>query len=67
MKKKKKKKVYFLFFSLFAFVSFFPFLSLFFFSQFLFPIGLRLTCVCVVLGTTCNIYVVVFIGWQEVF
>ena len=52
------------FFVLFRFSSlFFPFLYLpfFFFS----PIDLRLSCVCVVIDTTCNIYVVVFLGWQS--
>ena len=44
---------------------FFPFLYLLLFSLFLFPIDLRLSCVCVVIGTTCNIYVVVSLGWQR--
>ena len=44
----------------------FPLLSLFFVLCFFFPIDLRLTCVCVVIGTACNIYVVVFPGWQAV-
>ena len=39
--------------------------SFLFFPSF-FPMGLSLTCVCVVIGTTCNIYVVVFSGWQAV-
>ena len=48
------------------------FLSFLFFSFlcFFFPIDLRLTCVCVVIGTTCNIYsgyVVAFSGWQAVY
>ena len=42
------------------------FLSFLFFVCFFFPIGLRLLCVCVVIDTTCNIYVVVFLGWQVV-
>ena len=52
----------------FCFRSFFVFsLPCLFFSflyDFFFPIDLRLSCVCVVLCTTCNIYVVVFLGWQ---
>ena len=32
----------------------------------LFPIDLRLSCVCVEIGTTYNIYVVIFLGWQAV-
>ena len=41
------------------------FLYLLFFSFcFFFPIDLRLSCVCVVIGTTCKIYVVVFLRWQ---
>ena len=43
----------------------FPFLYLFFFSCFLFLIDVRLSCVCVVIGTTCNIYVVVFLGGES--
>ena len=35
---------------------FFPFIS------FILTIELRLSCACVVIGTTCNIYVVVFLG-----
>ena len=33
-----------------------------------FPNDLRLSCVCVLIGTTCNIYlyVVVFLGWEAV-
>ena len=31
-----------------------------------FLIDLGLSCVCVVIGTTCNIHVVVFLGWQAV-
>ena len=44
------------------------FLSFIFFSLlcFFFPIDLRLSCVCVVIGTTCNIYVAVFLAWQAV-
>ena len=45
----------------FLFLVFVPFFS-FFFS----PTGLRLSCACVVIDTTCNIYVVVFLGWQAV-
>ena len=43
---------------------FFPFLSfiLFSFLCFFSPIDLRLSCVCVVIDTTCNIYVVVLGG-----
>ena len=40
----------------------FPLSSFFFF--FFFPIDLRLSCVCVVIGTTCNMHVSVFLGWQ---
>ena len=40
---------------------FFLFLYRLFFSLFL-----SLSCVCVVIDTTCNIYVVVFLGWQAV-
>ena len=54
----------FVFFVLFYFISFLLFPLLFFAS--LFPIDLSLTCVCVVKCTTCNIYVVVFPGWQSV-
>ena len=50
-------------FSLFRFLVFSLYL---FFLCFLFPIDLRLSCVCVVIGTTCNIYVVVFLGRQAV-
>ena len=39
---------------------FFIFFSCFFF----FPIDLRLSCVCVVIRITCNMYVVTFFGWQ---
>ena len=45
--------LFFLFFSVFSFI-----------LIYFFPIDLSLTCVCVVIGTTCNIYVVVFSGWQ---
>ena len=49
-------------FLLFSFLSFlFIFVLCFFF-----PIDLRLSCVCVVIDTTCNIYVVVFLGGQSV-
>ena len=44
----------------------FNFLSILIFLCFFFPIDLRLSCVCVVIGTTCTIYVVVFLGWQAV-
>ena len=52
----------------FIFFYFFLFLIFFFLLCFFFPIDLRLSCVCVlvVIGTTCNIYVVVFLGWQVV-
>ena len=69
-------------FLLFFFLLFFPFLFRFLFSlsflfaflsflflfvlRFFFPIDLRLSCVWVVIDTTCNIYVVVFLGWQAV-
>ena len=54
-------------FSFFAFLSSLSFfLSSFLFLCFFFPIDLRLSCVCVVIGTTCNIYAVVFLGWQAV-
>ena len=44
-----------------------PFLASVFYFILFFPIDLRLTCVCVVIGTMCNIYVaVVFSGWQGV-
>ena len=43
---------------------FFPFLYLLFFVSFS-PIDLCLSCVCVVIDTTCNIYVVVSLGWQS--
>ena len=47
---------------------FFPFLSFILFSSCFFsPIDLRLSCVCVVIYTTCNICVVVFLGWQAVY
>ena len=64
--------VFFLSF-LFSFVLFrfllFPVLSSIFFSFLCFfsPIDLRLSCVCVVIDTTCNIYVVVFLGCQSEF
>ena len=59
---------FFIFFLLFRFLLF-SFLSFIFFSFlcFFFPIDLRLSCVCVVIYTTCNIYVVVFLGWQAVY
>ena len=41
----------------------FPFLSL---LCFFFPIDLRLFSVCVVIDITCNICVVVYLGWQAV-
>ena len=52
------------FFAFFSFISF-PFSSLLFFVSF-FQIDLSLTCVCVVIGTTRNIHMVVFPGWQAV-
>ena len=48
----------------FLFVSFLSFI--FSFIYFFSPIDLRLSCVCVVVDTTCNIYVIVFLGWQAV-
>ena len=65
--------IFFLFACLFRFVSFvsfffsflsFPSSSFLFFVSFS-PIDLRLSCVCVVINTTCNIYVVIFLGWQS--
>ena len=59
-----------LFFSCLSFFVFslpcllFPFLYLLFFLCFFF--SLRLSCVCIVIGTMCNIYVVVFLGGQAV-
>ena len=65
--------VFFLFFPflfrffLFCFVLFyFLYFIFFFFVCFFSPIDLRLSCVCVVIDTTGNIYVVVFLGWQAV-
>ena len=60
--------LFFLFlFRYFAFLSCLSFpLSPFLFFVSFFPIDLRLSCVCVVIGTPCNIYVVVFPGWQAV-
>ena len=57
----------FSFLAFFVFFVFFSFLSfIFFFFLCLFsPIDLRLSCVCVVIDTTCNTYVVVFLGWQS--
>ena len=52
-------------FFVFRFLFFFPLCLLFFWLLFLFD--LRLPCVCVVIGTTCNIYMVVFLGWQAVY
>ena len=52
----------FLRFLVFSFLSF----ILFSFLSFFFPIDLRLSCVCEVIGSTCNIYVVVFLGRQAV-
>ena len=40
----------------------FPLSSLLFFVSF-FPMELRLSCVCVAIGTTCNIYVVGGLSW----
>ena len=46
---------------------FFPLSSYFVsFICLFFPTELRLLCVCVVMGTMCNVYVVVFLGWQVV-
>ena len=53
--------VFFVRFLLFSFISF----LFLFVLRFFFPIVLRLSCVCVVIDTTCNIYVV-FLGWQAV-
>ena len=56
-------------FSFCAFCSFlsFPFSSYLFFVYFFSTqIDLRLSCVCVMIDTTCNIYVVVYHGWQAV-
>ena len=55
---------------LFRFVSFFFYFLSFPLSSFLLfvsisPVDLCLSCVCVVIDTTCNIYVVVFLGWQS--
>ena len=44
----------------------FSFIFLLFFFNFFFLTDLRLSCVCVVMGTTCDLYVVVFLGWQAV-
>ena len=54
-------------FSFFRFLVF-SFLSfvLFSFLCFFFPIDVRLSCVCVVIGTTCIMHVVVFLRWQAV-
>ena len=66
-KRKRKKKRLWVSFSL-SFFAFFSLLSFVFFSFlcFFFPFDLRLSCVCVVISTTCNIYEVVFLGWQEI-
>ena len=55
---------FFVFFSRFLL---FPFLSILFLLVlcFFFPIDLHLSCVCVVIDTTCNIYVVVFLGGKR--
>ena len=58
----------FLFFSFLSFFVFsfsclfFPFLHLFF-SLLVFPIDLRMSCVCVVIDTTCNIYIRGSLSW----
>ena len=52
-----------LFCFLFSFLSF-PLSSFLFFVSFS-PIDVCLSCVCVVIDTTCIIYVVVFLGWQS--
>ena len=50
-------------FSFFRFLVFsFRFFSSFYFLCFFLPIALHLSCVCIVIGTTCNIYVVVLGG-----
>ena len=56
-------------FSFFAFLYFLSFVLQYFFLFFVvfFSNDLRLSCVCVVIGTTCNIYVVVSLGWQAVY
>ena len=51
------------FFFRFLLFSFLSFLFLFVLC-FIFSIDLRLSCVCVVIDTTCNVYVEVFLGWQ---
>ena len=57
----------FLFFSfLFLSLLFSAYFVLFSFFSLFFPFDLSLTCVCVMRGTTCNKYVVVFSGWQAV-
>ena len=56
-------KIIYLFFFLAPYTHF---LSSLFFVCFFFPIDLSLLCVCVVIDTTWNIYVVVFLGWQAV-
>ena len=56
---------YFIFPSV-LFFSLFPFLSFYSFFFLCFPIDLSLSSVCVVISTTCNVYVVVFSGWHAV-
>ena len=56
---------FFVFFFRFLLFSFLSFLFLFVLCSF-FPIDLRLSCVCVMIDTACNIDVVVFLGWQAV-
>ena len=55
---------------IFRFLAFFSFLFFYwayFLCLILFRINMRLSCVCVVIDTTCNIFVVVFLGWQAVY
>ena len=40
--------------------------SFLFFGYIYFLVDFRLSCACVVIGTTCNIYVVYFLGQQAV-
>ena len=44
---------------------FFPSFVFSSFLYFVFPIVLRLSCICVVIGTTCNVYVVDFLGGKR--
>ena len=55
--------IFLLFFCFLSFLSLiFSYFSYNYFLYLFFPIDLSLTCVCVMIGTTCNIYVVVFPG-----